>query len=34
VYDAQERIADALDKSADSVERALAALTRRHLAED
>ena len=30
----QELIADALDKSADSVERALAALTRRHLAED
>jgi len=30
----QELIAAALDKSADSVERALAALTRRHLAED
>jgi transcriptional regulator len=30
----QELIAAALDKSADSVERALAALTRRHLAGD
>jgi transcriptional regulator len=30
----QELIADALDKSADSAERALAALTRQHLAED
>jgi transcriptional regulator len=30
----QELIADALDKSADSTERALAALTRQHLAED